>query len=80
MLEQVREGSVAGRGDHRLNLIHREDVCAAIWRVFAAAPAVRDEIFNLADDSAATKAEVAAWLAGRPQSVTRRLTRRAHLR
>ena len=62
-LEQVRAGEVAGRGDHRLNLIHRDDVCAAVWAAFAAPAAVANEIFNLADDAAARKAEIASWLA-----------------
>jgi nucleoside-diphosphate-sugar epimerase len=65
LLEQVRAGEVAGVGAHRLNLIHRADICAAIWAVFAAPPAVADEIFNVADDGAAPKTEVAAWLAAR---------------
>jgi nucleoside-diphosphate-sugar epimerase len=53
-----------GRGDHRLNLIHRDDIIAAILTAFAAPPKkITNEILNLADDGAATKAEVAGWLA-----------------
>lgn len=65
LLDQVRAGTIAGRGDHRLNLIHRDDICAAVWAAFDAPPAVRDEIFNVADDGAAAKGEIAAWLAAR---------------
>ncbi len=65
LLDQVRAGQVAGRGEHQLNLIHRDDIVAAIWAAFAAAPAVAGGIFNVADDSAATRAEIAMWLAGR---------------
>lgn len=63
LLEQVRSGEVAGRSDHHLNLIHLDDICAAIWAAFGAPPKVRNEIFNLADDGAARKAEITAWIA-----------------
>ena len=63
LLEQVRAGSVSGRGDRRLNLIHRDDVGAAIWAAFTAPRAVAGGVFNVADDGAAPKAEVANWLA-----------------
>jgi nucleoside-diphosphate-sugar epimerase len=63
LVEQVRAGVVAGRGDRRLNLIHRDDACAAIWTAFAAPKEVAGGIFNVADDGAAPKAEVANWLA-----------------
>jgi nucleoside-diphosphate-sugar epimerase len=65
LLGQIRAGEVAGRGDYRLNLIHRDDICAAVWAAVNAPPAVADEIFNVADDGAATKAAIAAWLAPR---------------
>jgi len=65
VLDQVRAGAVAGRGDYRLNSIHRDDICAAVWAVFGAPPAVADQIFNVADDRAATKAEIVEWLAAR---------------
>lgn len=65
LLEQVRAGEVAGRGDHRLNLIYRDDIVAAVWAAFGAAPAVANGVFNLADDAAATKAEIVSWLAAR---------------
>jgi nucleoside-diphosphate-sugar epimerase len=65
LLEQVRLGSVAGRGDHRLNLAHRDDICAAIWSAFAAEPAIANEIFNVADGAPERKEVVAAWLAER---------------
>ncbi|MSU23897.1 MAG: NAD-dependent epimerase/dehydratase family protein [Opitutus sp.] len=65
LINQVRAGEVAGRGAHRLNLIHRDDIVAAVWALFDAAPEVANEIFNVADDGAAPKAEVVAWLASR---------------
>lgn len=69
LLEQVRAGEMAGRGDYHLNLIHRDDVVAAMWAALGAPPVVANEIFNVADDGAALKGEITAWLAtqiGRP--------------
>lgn len=63
LVEQVRAGAVAGRGAHRLNLVHRDDICAAVWAALAAP--VGSDVFNVADDGAAPKAEVTAWLAGK---------------
>lgn len=65
LLDQVRTGIVAGRGEHRLNLIHRDDICAAIWSAFDAPPEAGSDVFNVADDRPAPKAEVADWLAQR---------------
>ena len=71
LLEQVRSGEVAGRGDHHLNLIHRDDICGAIWSALGVGGAANDtgsadgEIFNVADDGAAPKAEIVNWLAGK---------------
>jgi nucleoside-diphosphate-sugar epimerase len=63
LLEQVRVGETGGRGDYHLNLIHRDDIVAAMWAVLGAPPLVANEIFNVADDNAASKAEITAWLA-----------------
>ncbi|MFI5357868.1 MAG: NAD-dependent epimerase/dehydratase family protein [Opitutales bacterium] len=66
LLDQLRAGRpVSGFGAHRLNLAHRDDCCAAIWAAFAAPDSVHNEVFNVADDAPAPKAEVAAWLAQR---------------
>lgn len=65
LVHQVRTGEVSGRGEHHLNLAHRDDIAAAIWATFAAPPAISDEIFNVADPTPAPKAEVVAWLAQR---------------
>lgn len=62
-LEQVRAGEVAGKAEPHLNLAHRDDAATAIWACFGAGEAVRDEIFNVADDGAAPRGEVAGWLA-----------------
>jgi nucleoside-diphosphate-sugar epimerase len=67
LLDQLRSGAteLSGAPDHHLNLIHRDDAAEAVLAGFATPPTMQDEIFNLADDHAATKAEVTAWLAGR---------------
>lgn len=68
VLNQIRAGGdLAGNGDHRLNLIHRDDICRAIWAVLAAPVEVRDEVFNVSDDVAVTKRELVQWLASRLQ-------------
>ncbi len=65
LLDQLREGvsEFPGQGGHRLNLIHRDDIVAAVLAAFRAPAAVLDEIFNVADDGRATKSEVVSWLA-----------------
>ncbi len=63
LLEQVRRGEVAGNGDHHLNLIHRDDAVTAVVACFAAPTSVVSQIFNVADNGAAPKREVVAWMA-----------------
>ena len=65
LLDAIRAGytSLPGTDGHRLNLAHRDDIVDAIFAAIAAPPAVRNEVFNVADDAPATKQEVAAWLA-----------------
>lgn len=71
LLDQLRAGEVLpGTGSHRLNLAHRDDICAAIFAAFAGGTDSKGEVFNVADDAPATKQEVASWLAaqlGRPE-------------
>jgi nucleoside-diphosphate-sugar epimerase len=63
LVEQVRSGTVAGRGDHHLNLAHRDDIVRAIWAAFEAAADVAGGVFNVADDTPTLKREIVAWLA-----------------
>ena len=63
LLSQLKTGEIAGRGEHRLNLAHRDDIAAAIWACFASPLALGNEIFNVADDAPARKADVVNWLA-----------------
>ncbi len=67
LLDQLRAGGgeIAGLGDHRLNLIHRDDIVGAVWAAFAAPAGVAGGVFNVADDGAAPKVEVAHFLAGK---------------
>lgn len=67
LVEQVRRGEASGHPEAHLNLIHRDDIvaaCAAVWARGGAGD-TGAEIFNLADEGAATKGEVVAWLAAR---------------
>jgi nucleoside-diphosphate-sugar epimerase len=85
LLDQLRDGAgeIPGRGDYALNMIHRDDIVAAIRSALAGrAPS---GIYNVADDAPATKAEVLAWLADQlglpapsfnPDEVSERLKRR----
>ena len=74
LLEQVRSGEVAGRADFHLNLIHREDILSGMDAVWADTERRGAEVFNLADEGAATKGEVVAWLAARLGVVAPRFT------
>ncbi|MEO6873561.1 MAG: NAD-dependent epimerase/dehydratase family protein [Opitutaceae bacterium] len=63
LLQQVRAGEVSGTGPHHLNLIHRDDVCSAIWAALSAPMTEGENVFNVADDGAATREEIVTWLA-----------------
>lgn len=65
LLDALRRGdsSLSGSGEVHLNLIHRDDIVAAIFTAFAAPADIRGGLFNLSDGQPAPKAEVVAWLA-----------------
>jgi nucleoside-diphosphate-sugar epimerase len=67
LLDQLRAGSVslAGAGDYHLNLIHRDDIVAALLACLAAPATVDSGVFNVADTAPAMRAEVVHWLAGK---------------
>ena len=67
LLDQLRAGAteLPGADAHRLNLAYREDIVAALLACLAAPDSVRNEIFNVADDAPAKRAEVVRWLAER---------------
>lgn len=66
LLDQLRagHGALPGRGDHRLNLAHRDDIVAALLLALEKGPEGAT-ILNVADDAPSPKAEVVAWLATR---------------
>jgi len=76
LVDQLRDGSgeVAGLGSHRLNLIHRDDIVGAIWAAFNAPADTAGGVFNVADDGAAPKAEIAAYIAEKLGLPTPRFT------
>jgi nucleoside-diphosphate-sugar epimerase len=65
LLNALRAGTTqfAGEPTFRLNLAHRDDIVSAVLACAAAPAAVRNEIFNVADDAPATRGEVLEWLA-----------------
>ena len=65
LVRQVRAGAVSGRPDVHLNLIHRDDAAAAVEAAILAPAEVPGGIFNIADEGAAMRGEVVAWLAAR---------------
>lgn len=67
LLDQLRAGATVfpGSGEHRLNLIHRDDVVGAILACLAAPGGVRGGVFNVSDGRPVAKAELLAWLAAR---------------
>lgn len=67
LLDQLRAGATVfpGSGEHRLNLIHRDDVVGGILACLAAPAAVPGGIFNLSDGRPEAKAALLAWLAAR---------------
>jgi nucleoside-diphosphate-sugar epimerase len=74
LLDQLREGvaTLGGSGEHHLNLIHRDDIVAALLACLDAPPAVANEVFNVADLAPARREDVVRWLAdrlGRPVPV-----------
>ncbi|MGJ8652362.1 MAG: NAD-dependent epimerase/dehydratase family protein [Opitutaceae bacterium] len=85
LLDLLLDGAevIPGSGDYTLNLIHLEDIVAAICAALTSAAA--SGIYNIADDAPATKAEMVAWLATElggkvpvfdPENVSPRLARR----
>ena len=89
LLNQLRDsesdGRVAGQAETHLNLIHRDDIVAAVFATWAQRETTAGQVYNLADDGAAPKGEVIAWLAahldrsapeftGQPAGGRRRMT------
>lgn len=67
LLDQLRTApaTLPGNGEHRLNLIHRDDIAGGCWSAWSTGEPAAGGVFNLADDGAATRAELVEWLATR---------------
>ncbi len=67
LLDQLRAGAsvLPGRGDHHLNLAHRDDIVRAILACLSAPPSISSRIYHVADDAPARRGAVVAWLAAR---------------
>lgn len=87
LMDLLRSGetTISGVGDYFLNLIHRDDIVSAICTLLTQKSSWNSGIYNLADDSPSTKAELVQWLAKRlnkplprfdPAQVSPRLKRR----
>ncbi len=65
LLNALRAGQTrfAGEPAFRMNLVHRDDIVAAMLACFAAPTAVANEVFNLSDGAPATRGELVGWLA-----------------
>ncbi|MBI5422648.1 MAG: NAD-dependent epimerase/dehydratase family protein [Opitutae bacterium] len=65
LLNALRAGQTrfGGEPNFRMNLIHRDDIVAAMLACFAASAGVTSEGFNLSDGAPATRAELVSWLA-----------------
>ncbi len=65
LLDQLKQGKneFEGSCEHFLNLIHRDDICSAIWSLINSNISVSDEVFNLSDNNPFTKKYVINWLA-----------------
>lgn len=85
LLDLLRDGAdvIPGSGDYTLNLVHLEDIVAAICTALSSVAA--SGIYNIADDAPSSKAEMVTWLAAElgvatpifdPGNVSPRLARR----
>jgi nucleoside-diphosphate-sugar epimerase len=57
------QGRFAGEPAFRMNLVHRDDIVAAMLVCFSARASVANEVFNLSDGAPATRGELVGWLA-----------------
>lgn len=87
LLDALRRGEtrLPGRGDFRINYLHRDDAVSGVFAALDAPESIRGGVYNLTDGHPATKAEIVAWLAARmgvpapefaPEVVSARAARR----
>ena len=67
LLDQLRAGAteLAGRGEHHLNLVHRDDIIGALVAAWRCPERAADQVYTVADGCPEAKATVAAWVAAR---------------
>jgi nucleoside-diphosphate-sugar epimerase len=67
MLDALRRGETkfAGRGDFRVNYLHRDDAVSAIFSALNADAKNTGGVYNITDGNPAVKEEITAWLAHR---------------
>ena len=58
-----KESAFSDNGEHFLNLIHRDDICNALWAILTSENTLKNRIYNLCDDHPTPKKKVAQWLA-----------------
>lgn len=65
-LDRLREGAGAlpGEGSHWLNLIHRDDIVAALLTIGQAPLELEATVFNVVDNAPSRKQAIVDWLAG----------------
>lgn len=67
LLDALRRGehTFAGRGDFRINYLHRDDAVSSVLTALETHPEITAGVFNITDDHPARKNAIAAWLASR---------------
>ena len=67
LLSQLLAGDrvFSGAGGQYLNMIHLDDICAAIWFLYQHPNLAESGVYNVTDDSQATKERIVNWLAKR---------------
>jgi len=64
LLDQLRKGCIQVEEyvDRRLNIIHRDDICSAIYACLFAPDEMKNQILNVTDDNPARKKHLLHWL------------------
>ena len=65
LLDSLRsdENEIQGNREQLLNIIHVDDICAAIVKCMLAPEEIGSRVFNLSDNSPGSKTDVVQWLA-----------------
>lgn len=65
LLNALRAGTTVFGGEptFHMNLVHRDDIAAAMWACFTAPTTFTSTVFNLSDGAPSTRGELVRWLA-----------------